>query len=203
MQQQTTVGQPSKTADGAAPNLRSGNLAELITQELHGRYYEQVYRKNMFWAANQAAQAISVALATTYTGLCLSNPAGSGVNLVLNKVGIALSVAPAAIAPIGLITGYLSTGLVTHTAALVPASALIGSGQNPVAKADSQATLVGTPAWTKMLMGGFTAAALPSAGPSLIDLEGAIILPPGAYAAIGALTAVTGLFSILWEEVPV
>lgn len=200
---QTLIGQLFKQNDGATVNLRGGNLGELITQELHGRYYEQAYRKNMFWAANQAAQAISVALATTYTGLCLSNPAGSGVNLVLNKVGIALSVAPAAIAPMGLITGFLSTGLVTHTTALVPACTFIGSGQNPVGKVDAAATLVGTPAWTKMLMGGFTAAALPSAGPTLIDLEGAVIIAPGAYAAIGALTAVTGLFSIGWEEVPV
>jgi hypothetical protein len=51
-------------------------------------------------------------------------------------------------------------------------------------------------------MGGFTAAALPSTSPVLVDLEGGLILPPGAYAAIYSLTAATGLFSFTWEEVP-
>jgi hypothetical protein len=39
-----------------------------------------------------------------------------------------------------------------------------------------------------------------------IDLEGAIIIPPGAYAAIGgsaALTSATWIGSMQWEEVPV
>jgi hypothetical protein len=200
---QTLIGQLFKQSDGAQANLRGGNLGELITQELHGRYYEQVYRKNMFFAANQAAQAVSVALATTYTGLVVSNPAGSTVNMVLNKIGIALSAAPAAIAPIGLITGYNAAGIVTHTTPLTPQSANIGSGANCAGKADAAATLVGTPAWSLPLMSGFTAAALPSAGPQVIDVEGIIVIPPGGFAAIGALTAVTGLFSMFWEEVPV
>jgi hypothetical protein len=40
-----------------------------------------------------------------------------------------------------------------------------------------------------MLMGGFTAAALPSTSPALIDLAGMWVVPPGGFIAIGALTA--------------
>ena len=201
MQMDGIIGQPPLGASAAKAVARFGASGDLIVSELNGRYYEQTKNQNLFWGANTAATAISVALATTYTGLCLSNPAGNLYNLVLTKVSFALSLAPAAIAPMGLITGYLSTGVVTHTTALIPANCLIGIGRASTAKIDAACTLVGTPAWTMPLMGGFTAAALPGTTPAILDLEGSIIIPPGAYAAIGALTAVTGFGGIMWEEV--
>jgi hypothetical protein len=190
-------------AAGTRGNLRLDQQGGVVTSMLHGRYYEQARNGNVFFAANQAATAVSVALATTYTGLCLSNPAGNTKNLVLLKVNFALSVAPAAIAPIGLIGGYLSTGIVTHTTALAASSTTIGTGPAATAKADGAATLVGTPMWIHPMQGGFTAAALPSSAPALLDMEGSIIIPPGAYVAIGALTAVTGFGGMIWEEVPI
>jgi hypothetical protein len=72
-----------------------------------------------------------------------------------------------------------------------------------VALADVSATLPVAPTWLQMLMGGFTAAALPSTSPALIDVAGMWVVPPGGFIAIGALTAVTGLFSMQWEEVPI
>ena len=154
----------------------------------------------MFYAANQAAQAVSVALATAYTGLCLSNPLNSKVNLELISVGLALSVAPAAIAPIGLIGGQSSTAVV-HTTPVAPGSTLLGSPQG-IGLVDVSATIP-TPKWLQMLMGGFTAAALPSTSPADIDVAGKWIIPPGGFIAIGALTAITGLFSFIWEETPI
>jgi hypothetical protein len=194
------VGQAT-VSDGTRVPPRLGRQTEVIVQELHGRYYEQVFRGNMFSAANQAAQAISVALATTYTGLLLYNPVGSPVNLVPNKVKFALSVAPAAIAPIGLIIGWAATGGVTvQTTPITPNNQIIGKARG-IGIALSAATIV-TPVWEMFLEDGFTAAALPA--PTLpVDLEGSIILQPGAFMAFGALTAVTGLGSIFWEEVPI
>jgi hypothetical protein len=199
---QGLVGQPAATGTGTNPPLRQSQLGELIIDELHGRYYENTYRQNVFWGANTAATATSVALATTYTGLCLSNPAGNTKNLVLLKCAWALSVAPAAIATIGIITGYVAAGVVTHTTPLIAASSFIGTGPAATGKIDAAATIVGTPAWTQQLMSGFTAAALPSSPLAVLDLEGSIILPPGAYACIGKLTATTGLGSMIWEETP-
>lgn len=185
---------------GATGPARGGPTGQAIVSNLGGRYAQSALDGTLFWGANQAAATWSVALATTYTGLCLSNPAGSSKTLVLLKVGFALSAAPAAIASIGLISGFLSTGITAHTTALVPASSVIGGGLNPVGKIDAAATLVGSPAWMTQLMGGFTAAALPATSPALIDLEGSVIVPPGAYVAIGALTAVVGYASMMWEE---
>lgn len=188
-------------ADGDAIRLRQGRMLDLIGSQLQPRYFEQSSRQRVFAAASQAAQAISVALTTTYTGLCLSNPIQSSVVLVPLQVGLALSVAPAAIAPIGLIGGYSATTDVTHTTPLTPMQGLIKGGAG-VAKADAAATIP-TPVWLQQLMGGFTAAALPSASPSLIDLGGVWIVPPGGFIAIGALTAVTGLWSMNWMELPI
>lgn len=190
--------------NGAQLPFRQGNSGEVITQTLHGRYYEQVLRGNVFGASNQAAQAVSVALATTYTGLCLSNPLGNNKNLVLLSVGYALSVAPAGIASIHLIGSNSASSSapanVTHTAAVSPVPMLLGGGANSTAKVDSQATIP-TPIYLMSLMGGFTAGALPSSPNALFDIGGQIVIAPGGFVAIGALTAVTGFGSFVWEEV--
>lgn len=197
---QGSVGpQGTSSGDGAQLILRTGRTGEQIIQQLHARYFEQTYRGGMYSAANQAAQAVSVALATTYTGIGLYNPPGSGVNLVPNKVKFALSVAPAAIATIGLISCFSPTGAVTtQTTVLAARGNMLGAAAGKgIALA---AATIATPVWHMALLDGFTAAALPN--PSVpIDLDGAIIIPPGGFLGIGALTAVTGLGSIFWEEV--
>lgn len=191
---------PQISADGSNPNVRLGRGAELVVQALHGRYYEQSFRGNIYTAANQAAQAVSVALNTTYTGLCLYNPVGSGKNLVPLKLKYGLSVAPAGIATIGVIAGFAATGGVTaQTAALTRQSSIIGNLSTGVGIPLSAATIV-TPTWLFQLVDGFTAGALPAPSP-VVDLEGLFVIAPGGFIAIGALTAVTGLGGISWEEV--
>jgi hypothetical protein len=188
-------------ADSAEINARAGKTGEGIIQQLHGRYYEQSSRSNIYSSANSAAQAVSAALATAYTGIGLYNPVGSGVLLVPLKVKFALSVAPAAIATIGLITAFASTGAVTTaTTALIVRSQLIGNSSPGRGLTYSSATIT-TPVWLMQLVDGFTAAALPAPSP-VVDLEGSVAILPGGFVGIGALTAVTGLGSISWEEVP-
>jgi hypothetical protein len=156
----------------------------------------------MFTGANQAAVTTTVGLATTYTGLMISNPIASLVNLVLNKVGIALTVAPAAISAIGIMTGINTVTPVTHSAVVTPKNKFLGG---PAGSGLLDSSGVVPTAWTldTVLMGGFTAGSLPSTDPSLIDLDGQIVLPPGGYAAIYTLTVVVGLFSFSWEEVAI
>src|SRR3989304_3456576 len=96
---------PIAVGDGVAAGLRQGKSGELVEATTHGALYESASRYRSFGAANQAAQAISVALTTTYTGLCLSNPAGSGFLLVPLRVGWAETVATASIASMHIIGG--------------------------------------------------------------------------------------------------
>ena len=194
-----------KTPDGIVSNIeRIGNQNDRIVSQLHGKMYEQTQRLNMFFAANQAAQAVSVALTTTYTGLCLSNPAGNTKNLVPRQVSIGVSVHQVALAAMGIQGGYVLAGVVTHTAVLTPYSCMLGNGQSATGKADSQCTTVGTPLVIMPFVStDIITTGTPNKGGGVVDLDGSIIIPPGAWVAIYALTAITGLFGITWEEVPV
>jgi hypothetical protein len=58
-----------------------------------------------------------------------------------------------------------------------------------------------TPFWLQQMSDGFTAAALPV--PNLLaNLGGLYGILSGGLLTIGALTAITGLGSITWQEVP-
>lgn len=200
MQFEVTVGpQAAAAGDGTALGARGGRTGDVIVSELHGRYFEQMRSGRMFSAANIAAQAVSVALSTTYTGLLLYNPVNSGKLLVPNKVKFALSVAQVAIATIGLLSGYAATGGVTSaTTPLISRSNQIGNSAVGVGVSLSAATIT-TPVYTAQMFDGFTAGAF-GAPQGMLDLEGVFGLLPGAFIGIAALTAVTGLGFISWEE---
>lgn len=175
--------------------------------DAHPRYFEPTSRRTMF-NASITGQVTSVGLTTTYTGLCLSNPVNSGFNLVVNKVGIAFIVAFAAGAAVGLMTGYHAATDVVHTTPAVPKNNYIGSTATGVGKVDSAATLSATPIVNTILAAGLTGAitTIPQILPSLVDLDGSIILAPGGFVAIYTSTAsgtAGGAFSFTWEEVPV
>jgi hypothetical protein len=190
---------------GTASPFTAGLSGASRVADAHGRYMQAALEGRTFTASNVAAQAVSVALATTYTGLCLSNPAGSSKNLALLAAQFALTVAPAGIASLHLIAGYASAGVVTHTTPLAAPgiqSTIINGLSNSIAKADSAATIV-NPYYLMPVGSGFTAAALYATTPAWIDLGGAFIIPPGGFIAWGALTAVTGFGGFMWEEIPI
>jgi hypothetical protein len=175
----------------------------LLVSQFHGEKYHLAYSGLLCVGANSAGVTTSAGLATTYVGICLSNPAANAVNLVLRRVAGAFIVAPATVTGMNLITGYSAAGIVTHTTALTPFSSLIGTGAAPTAKLDSACTLVGTPVFTMVLSETSTATTLPAFS---LDLEGSIVLPPGGYAAIGTTIAgpASGFMgSMEWEEIPV
>lgn len=198
--------QAVNAGDGALLDGRAGKTGEQIIQQLHGRYYETASRRAMF-SGSITGQATTVGLATTYTGLVLSNPVGSPVNLVINKVGYAFIVAFAAGATIGIMTGYNQATNVTHTTPVTPRNQFFNSASGGVGLLDSAATLPTAPTLNQILSAGLTGAitTTPVVPNGLVDLEGSIILPPGGYAAFYTSTAsgaAGGAFSIQWEEVP-
>ena len=192
---------PVVASDQSMNELRQGRSAELLVADAHGRYTEATYRGLLYSASNQAAQAVSVALATTYTGLCIANPLGNQKNVAILGAQFALSSAPVAIASLHLIGGYSATANVTLTTAGIATSNLLGVGPIATAKVATAATIP-TPTYLIPIGGGFTAAALPSTTPLWIDLGGIFVLPPGGFIAIGALTTVTGFGGFVWEEIP-
>lgn len=205
MQMQIQTGEQN-AGDNATILARGGKQGDIITSELHGRCYEQTLRGNRF-GGSITGQVTTVGAATTYTGLVLSNPVGSPVNLVIDKVGAAFLVAFTAAASIGIMTGYNSTTNVTHTTPAVVRNKKIG-GAIGYGLLDSAATLPTAPVLDIVLATGLTGAitTAPEIPAIMADLEGSIILPPGAYAAIYTSTAsgtASMSASFSWEEVPI
>jgi hypothetical protein len=191
--------------DGSKPIIRLGRQGEQIMQPLHGEYYEGVFRGRVFSGGNAAGVTTSVGAATTHTGLCLTNPSGSGVNLVLNYVGVGELVAPAAAAIIGIATGFSATA-VTQTTSIAPQSNFVGSVQGAGLLA-SAVTLPVAPTLRQVLGAmGTVAATSQSLNVPTVELKGILVIPPGGYACTFTSTAsgASGMaFSFTWEEVPI
>lgn len=173
-------------AGTTVPGFAALDLLGGLSVNALGRNAAGAFGKKLFAGANQAGATLSNGLATTYTGLCLSNPAASGKNLYVGRVTGAFVVAPAAFIGIGLIQGFVAGGITAHTTPVTPTPVLIGDATIPVAKVDAAATLVGTPAWLKWLWASTATGGL---GTFSQDQEGAIVIPPGGYIAIGTLLA--------------
>lgn len=171
----------------------------------HGTYYPAASSKALFCGANPSGVTTSAALATTYVGLCLSNPAASGVNLAVKRASGLVIVAPAAFLAMGLITGFVAGGITVHTTALDANIVNSFVGNTTVARAhlDSACTLVGTPLWTRWLA---VNAATAGQVQFTQDIQDDLIIPPGGYLAIGTNAAgpASGfLGSLEWEELAI
>ena len=201
-----------------------GQQSDLWESTRHGKYYNSTYGTPTitspatvakaglnFRGSNSSSQALSSALTTTYTGLCLSNPPASTVNLVVHRVAWAMTAAPSNFLGIGIISGWAAGGITVHTVSLnanilngyVGAATASGSilMTAPQANLDSQCTLVGTPAWDRWLTANSATGGEVS---GTFDLDDDLIIPPGGYAAIGANAAgPAGFFATwMWEELP-
>lgn len=174
--------------------------AQVVTN-LHGRYTEQVLQGHVYSCANQAAVATTAALAGTWTGLGITNPATSGVYMSILEFGGSLSVA-------GSDDG--SMGLLTCTIA-APASNItiynckLGAGGSAMI-ADDGATIVGARLFGAPFAYGTGATNLVNqTGTFVWNLDGKLLIPPGYTVATYTTTATTAafIFHFIWEEIPI
>lgn len=192
------------SSDGAVNPARNDKTGALVVTDAHAKYQEAVIRGNVFIASNTAVQALSTN-STTATGLILSNPAGSGKNLVLLRVQVALASLPAGQSTLILTgnTNPLGTAT-THTTPLTIQNALIGSGKNSVAFADSSATIANATIIKVVPAGTAATVAASTAFPPFInmDVDGLVTLTPGTCISLQCLTtAISVVASMEWEEV--
>lgn len=210
---QNQVG-PVATTTSISPGLqapaRAGQLGDMIVSELHGRYYETAYRRNMFLATSPSASVTSagvIASGSAYTGLVVYNPVGNTNNVVLNKVMTSFPVAPAAVITTGLVIG----GIVSAAASVTAANTrnLFAGGSAPTALAYSVWTpTYSTAATVAHVLGTVGTGAVTTFNflNNVIDMEGSVIVPPGYFVEIYTSTAANTagfLGSIQWEEIPV
>jgi len=205
---------PQTGSDGVIMTSRFGKTGENIVTELHGKYAEQTYRGNVFWACMTAGVILPAPAATAANPFTLSNPAGSGKNLNLISFDMVITALPGT--PLtGLYGLYVNTNVVAAPVTgtvITPLPGLLGSNYQPVGKPFSTSTVPAAP--TLILPFGFkvtgeVVTANPSPGlPSFhIEFDGKLILSPGAsitpQQTVADTTNATILCAMCWEEIPV
>jgi hypothetical protein len=196
---------PVPRADGLTDGpVRVDREGAAMVGDAHARYMEAARRGGLFFACNSASQALSLNSATA-TGLILSNPLGSGKNLALVELCVALLTAPAGVSSL-ILTGHptVQPTANVHTTPLVIKNALLGQPSTAVATADSAATLPSAPTILRPVGGGPVATGSVTAPFIKDEIAGAIVLAPGTSIGLQALTtAISVIASMTWEEFPI
>jgi hypothetical protein len=190
-----------------------GRTGEQLVADARPRFYDMVKRGNVYMAANTAAGALTVVNASA-TGLILFNPPGSGKNLVLMRLCVALQSLPAGAAGLVLVGGNQAALPATTWTALTTSGSvngvlpafLRGTTNGSVAMAASAANAI--PTVIQRWIGGGAAATVAASTtwtPQIVDqIDGEIVMGPGSIIALESVTtAITVGASLTWEEVPI
>lgn len=156
----------------------------------------------VFTASTQAGIATSTGLSTTQTGFTLTNPIGSGTNLILLQVNVAFTTAPAAAATVVLTANVNpNAAAITQTTPLTVRSAKLGNSTQPVGLAASAVTLPAAPVVVRAIA-GVTATGSTTPPYIIDDVQGALVVTPGCAVSVNSLTtAISAVISMVWQEV--
>jgi hypothetical protein len=199
--------------DTSQPIALMGKAAELIVAELHGKYYTQAYRNNLFNGSTAVAGVAVPSYNTTAQVFGIWNPAGNTKNAVLASLDIGL-VSGAIILSNWTLSANLNAGSAVATAAPVSAFTagtptggnIAVSGGNSVRFTPSAATtLASTLVMTLGLSHNTTTTTTNYAISLHYDFDGKVIVPPNSalWVTNNAASGATADLSLFWEEVPV
>lgn len=198
---------PRTAADGTLTTMRLTKDASQVVSDSHGRYTEAVGRNKVFTASNQAGTALTAFATSVTTGFMLYNPVGSGQRLSLLEIIFQQSTAAATAIDL------ISLAANVNPAAAVPASNTAITVRN--AQLGSTATGVGIVygATTKgtadiivrALWAPSVSATATTGIPALIkdEVAGALEILPGCWVVMSATTAISGITTMTWEELPI
>jgi hypothetical protein len=171
-------------------------------ETLTGKHARAAMNGTLFSACNPTPKTtVAGAAAAGWTGLGVCNPTGSGIHIVVHE----FYYSKYKVADVEGALGLATTTDAGFAAEIVPKNRLIG-GAASKAYADSAATITTAGnliAWVANFSheGEDDDGYLPSNG--VIDLQGALVLPPG-YSVItftDAVQTVVFTFGFMWEEV--
>ena len=188
-----------RAAVGTVNPLRADTYGALIVQAGGGSLQEAAVNGRLFSVANQAAVAVTAGLTTTWTGLGVANPTGSGKLLIIHEFGWSTNVVNPAEGVVGLMTAT-DTGF----AAALSARCARNGYATSVAFCDDGAT-ISTPILERVcgstMEGAITTT--PQLGVNIYDIKGGIVLAAGrsvlTYHSIGGTASL--IFHFLWEEI--
>ena len=199
--------QQLQTLAGATPTAAAGNQNETLVSELHGRYYTQAYRGNLFVAQAIVTAPVIYSTAAGTGGPLIWNPPGSGVNVIPVACGFGVTVVTTVAAALGL------TGNTGQTLAPSSATAIDGRSSAVIGSATSKSTPYRIGTVTNA--GGFllpfadlhTGALTVDTGTlKWVDLGGVLICPPGSWMSVAtSATATTTVaqIALVYEEVAI
>lgn len=216
---------PQIAADGSSVNFRQGRAAELVIQQLHGRFYEQNLRGNVYSDGMTLVSISNVIWSTqldaTSKPICgVWNPSTSPVNLVILQAFVGITITATTNtggAPLVWATSIgnsaITTGSTPFNRKTLVASGSYAKGMSGIALTGLTGAIAarGASGLGSGSVGGFsqvdTAVGFsPSYVPSFESVDGAWIVPPGGVLALFATTtpvAHSAASMIVWEEVPI
>jgi hypothetical protein len=200
------VGQlsPPPAQAGISATLGLGRNTEVLNSQMHARFFYLTYAGQVYSICNQAVATLST-LSTTYTGLLVINPFGSGFNAVLLQCSVALASAPAGISTIGHqgITTIQKTAVTNGTPTTVYCGLLGGAAG--ACTGSVAATLPTAPIQIRSIGCGVNATGSATTIPFALDeIDGSIILQPGTYLGLGYVTTAPAVIaSYHWAELPI
>lgn len=218
---QVNVGVQNLSDGTQMTTARAGRQGDQMVSELHGRFYEQCYRGNVYSNGNLALQALTANTitlnATTTPILGLYNPLGSGVNAVVIQATLSSGINNTAAVGPGAFVWAISTGNNAISTGLVPFARLLGGaaakckGLSMVALTGLTSNLVVQEASDFPSPNIITTTAVPStvSTPMMAytqNFDGGLIIPPGGVLALlntVSTTTISVYGRMKWEEVPV
>jgi hypothetical protein len=218
---------PQTLTDGATGiAFRQGRNGDVVVSELHGRFFEQNLRGNLYSGPNATLVNVNAATFTTATlgATCTPilgvwNPSNSTVNLVMLQAVLGWTITALAATGGGPYAWTASAGNGIPSTGVAPFSRsnLVSGGSQ--ARNMSGSALTGLTNNLAIIAGSslgggsasnasFTATAASmqtSMQGQVENIDGAFIIPPGGVLALLATTtpvAHSALGGLLWEEVP-
>ncbi len=199
---------PSTNADGVGTQpLRMVRTGELAASSVHGRYYEQSRRGNLFLARAVLTGIAGIASSNGIGGPLLWN-GSSTINASILAVSVGLTVSSTVGAAIGIAAGTAQSAAPTTTTAIDSVQNCLLGGAGPAASTYRIGTVLLVPSIFFPLLdfhtGGLNSS--DNLGLGWIDIGGCITVPPNTYIALaGSATATTAAatYGLLWEEVPI
>lgn len=197
---------PQAYTDNVQPNtgLRLGKQGQVITSPVHGSYYEQSSRQNLFMC-HAIITAPVIYTTNTGTGGPLLWNGSTTVNASLVAVGFGVSVVTTVAAALGLTGGTGQSAAPASTTAIDSVKNCYLGAALPACTAYR----IGTPTTA----GGFFlpfgqlhtgALTVDTTGFNWFDVSGLITVPPGGWVSVAAsATASTTVMNVamVWEEV--
>ncbi len=209
-----------RVPDGESHPVLQGKQSEIVTSQLHGKYYTQTYRGNVFWftIANSSIPGLSPTPPQDIP-FSLYNPVESGVNVVLFKYvlgyrsGNSLQGSNVSFAAYGIPNKANDVDLFNFT--FTPSSgrnALLGGGRkNKAVVGDISLSSAVQNGETDIFTAGISETQTSAASSTnmmslVVNFNGSMIVPPGIllytkYTGITGATNNTFTQTLVWEEI--